>query len=529
MKTRNILIMAVSVVGLPLSAQDIYKMEMFSGEDLNGTARFVGMGGAMSALGADLSTMGTNPAGIGMYRTSDVALSGSALIQPNAENFCDRGKTRASFDQAGFVYVSKLYDSDLKFVNFGFNYHKRRNLKNFIGVDNFSTDGLSQSWQMLDLTYLNNGFLDLENNNDRQLTTPLTLLGYDTQMLEMVRDENGNVTGYIPVYANSYNYKRVQWGGVHQYDFNLSFNWKDRLYAGVTFGVYDVDIHTSTDYSEMLVNESDPNGTYDYYTLYDEALTGSGFDFKLGLIYRPIEDSPLRVGLAVHTPTIFNLKSAQYTYMSAPFAPLDDDGNVTDYTKKTEKGMDPGENNYYIRTPWKFNISLATTVGRFLALDAEYEFKDYGSAKVKYDYDGYSRETDDALSAEANHFLKPVSIFRVGAELRAFSRTYFRVGYNYESSPFDKDAYLNLFTNSSSYYYSMNTDYVNLSAINRYTCGVGYRGKHLYADIAYQYQHQTGEVYAFHLPETNSELNRLSAASVDLDRHQLLFTLGYKF
>ena len=36
-----------------LQAQDIYKVETFSGSDLNGTARFVGMGGAMNDLGAD--------------------------------------------------------------------------------------------------------------------------------------------------------------------------------------------------------------------------------------------------------------------------------------------------------------------------------------------------------------------------------------------------------------------------------------------------------------------------------------------
>ena len=33
-----------------MSAQDIYKVETLSGSDLNGTARYVGMGGAMSAL-----------------------------------------------------------------------------------------------------------------------------------------------------------------------------------------------------------------------------------------------------------------------------------------------------------------------------------------------------------------------------------------------------------------------------------------------------------------------------------------------
>ena len=69
------------------SAQDIYKVEELSGNDLNGTARFIGMGGAMGSLGADLSVMSTNPAGIGLYRRSDFALTGGVGIQPNGEDF----------------------------------------------------------------------------------------------------------------------------------------------------------------------------------------------------------------------------------------------------------------------------------------------------------------------------------------------------------------------------------------------------------------------------------------------------------
>ena len=56
-------------------AQTIYDGAKLTGKDLNGTARFVGMGGAMGALGGDISTMGTNPAGIGLYRSSDVMTS----------------------------------------------------------------------------------------------------------------------------------------------------------------------------------------------------------------------------------------------------------------------------------------------------------------------------------------------------------------------------------------------------------------------------------------------------------------------
>ena len=39
-----------------INAQSIYDATKIASKDLNGTARFVGMGGAMSALGGDIST-----------------------------------------------------------------------------------------------------------------------------------------------------------------------------------------------------------------------------------------------------------------------------------------------------------------------------------------------------------------------------------------------------------------------------------------------------------------------------------------
>lgn len=180
---------------------------------------------------------------------------------------------------------------------------------------------------------------------------------------------------------------------------------------------------------------------------------------------------------------------------------------------------------------------MATTVGNFLALDAEYEYSDYSSSSISYNtYDSYDwwggvsgDEKDLALNNEIKRFMKPVSTVKVGAEARISPNLYLRAGYNYVSAPMKKKAYLNLFTASSSYYYSTNTDYVNLGSINRVTCGLGFRGKHFYADMAYQYQRQQGDLYTFHVPETGSEANRLSAATVDLNRHNVMLTIGYKF
>lgn len=520
-----------------MSAQDVYKVETLSGSDLNGTARFVGMGGAMNALGADLSTMGTNPAAIGLYRRSDVALTGSATIQPNGKSFGDIDKARASFDQAGFVYACKMGGKNMKFVNVGFNYQKRRNFKNFIGLDNIATQGgMSQSWQMMDLAYYGDRWLDLSpESDDYKKTTPLTVVGYDAQMIAPQRDENGNLLGYEPSYANRYDYRRAQWGGIQQYDFNLSFNWKDQLYAGLTIGAYNVNMHTRTDYAEELADGEGNTGIYNMQNA--ESLTGTGFDVKLGFIFRPIQESPFRIGVAVSTPIFFDLTQNSYIYMSSPYGYEDDKGNQYE---RTEADAEIGNFDYRIRTPWKLNLSMATTVDKFLAIDAEYEISNYQGAQVRYpDYDGYyygytSSSKDEAMGEEIDACLQPVHTFRIGAEALVAPRVFARLGYNFVSAPMKDDAFLNLFTNSPSYAYSTNTDYVNLGAINRVTAGLGYRGKHFYADLACQFQKQRGKAYAFHLPSddgTNnmSVVNRLQGQSVQLNRHNVMLTVGYKF
>lgn len=534
MKQKYLAALAALTLCGSMQAQDIYKVEMLSGSDLNGTARFVGMGGAMNALGADLSTMGTNPAAIGMYRRSDVAFTGSTTSQPNGREFGEINKVRTSFDQAGFVYACKL-NSDVRFVNIGFNYQKKRNLKNFIGLNNIGLQGgMSQSWQMMDLAMdLNGNWLDLSSeSDDYRKTTPLAVVGYDAQMIAPIYDENGRVTGYEPSFADSYDYRRAQWGGVQQFDFNLSMNWQDQVYAGLTVGAYNVDIHSRTEYGEVLY---DADNNTDYYGMLNaESLTGVGVDVKLGVILRPIEESPFRLGFSVSTPTFYNLTQHSYIYMNSPYGYTAENGQEYD---RTEADAEVGNFDYRIYTPWKFNLSMATTVAGVLALDAEYEFSGTQGAQVRYpDYDDYwydsyysSSTKDKALGKEIDDWTQAVHTFRVGAELRLAPGVFGRVGYNYVSSPFKKDAFLNQFTDSPSYAYSTNTDYVNLGSINRVTAGLGFRSKHFYADLAYQYQQQEADVYAFHVPEANGVTNRLQGQKVDLNRHNFMLTLGYKF
>ena len=82
------IILAVWVLAaMPAAAQDTYESARLMGSDLNGTARYVGMGGAMDALGADISTISSNPAGIGVFRHSNVSASLGFVSQADAVKF----------------------------------------------------------------------------------------------------------------------------------------------------------------------------------------------------------------------------------------------------------------------------------------------------------------------------------------------------------------------------------------------------------------------------------------------------------
>ena len=75
MKNKVIVTACTLLAMATASAQNAYDAEKLLGNDLNGTARFVGMGGAMGALGGDISVISSNPAGIGIFRSNDVSIS----------------------------------------------------------------------------------------------------------------------------------------------------------------------------------------------------------------------------------------------------------------------------------------------------------------------------------------------------------------------------------------------------------------------------------------------------------------------
>ena len=60
---------------------------LFSNTSVNGTARFQGMGGAQTALGADISSISGNPAGLGFFRKSEWSITPSIGFSNTQSNY----------------------------------------------------------------------------------------------------------------------------------------------------------------------------------------------------------------------------------------------------------------------------------------------------------------------------------------------------------------------------------------------------------------------------------------------------------
>ena len=515
-------------------AQDPYiNNRTLNTSDVIGSARYVGMGGAMGALGADISVMSNNPAGIGLFRKNDVSFTlGGQFQGPEAVE--GESKGTFTFDQAGFVVSLKDVGSDVSVVNFGFNYQKKANFNG-----NFATDGLTGGLSQADqYAFLSNQWA-YENNGQIFFPSGTIHALYDEGLFGRYSrlDNNGQVN--YDFFANDYPtsnflYSRVTRGSLQGYDINISLNALDRYFFGLTVGVDHLDYGEESVYTEY----NQGNGRYRIYQ--DQDISGNGVNVKAGTIIRPMEDSPFRFGLALETPTFYALDTRSTIALMAP------NGNYQFIGVTANPIGDDNYLEYNIHSPWKFRASMGSTVDTWLAWDVEYEYatRNYKMGFPRYDdyYDGQSlsMDKDKEMNKLNERTLRGVHNFRAGLELKPTDNTAFRIGYNFYSSPFKSDARLDQNINSAAMEYSTVTDYMNLGAANIFTIGFGYRSKNFYADLVYKYRYQNADFYAFddtfsyadedfRLDNPNLYGKTLAKTDVSQERHNVAVTLGFKF
>lgn len=542
MKSKYIFFAVSLFAALSANAQETYENAKLAGEDLNGTARYVGMGGAMEALGADISTIGSNPAGIGLFRHSNVSLSAGLLMQSDGKEFSNGKKTNLSFDQIGGVYTTRT--GQKSFLNFGFNYHKSKNFDYILNAAG-SLNGSSQNKQSYikgilanensggffvgkDKKGQNVGYVEAPSLNNPSPNVASTWSQIDYLYWNSLIPSSAGVFNYEK--ATGYTLDRAHTGYIGNYDFAVSGNLNDRVYLGLTFGMKDVNYKGYSEYRENL------NNAGGVLVRDERKVTGSGFDITAGVIVRPVAESPFRIGAYVKSPTWYDLTTSNTT------------GLVYAQGTKNKESYISNSYDFKMWTPWKFGFSLGHTIGNNIALGATYEYENYANINSRvnnggyydYYYDQYYESSipDKNMNAHTKEVLKGVSTLKLGIEYKPVSNVALRMGYNYVGAKYASDRQKDPGLASFGTAYSSTTDYTNWGEINRFTLGVGYQVKKFNIDLAYQYSAQKGSFAPFSNVKditytsgttTITESNIASNTDVKNNRSQLLLTLGYRF
>ncbi len=453
----------------------------------SGTARFNGLSGAFGAVGADFSTLATNPAGIGLYKASEMTLTLAPTIGNTSSSY--NGSTasdnRVNFGMGnfGFIFNINPYNKNrggvLKSVNVGFGFNRQNDFNNRTVITGLnSQNSLMQSYaNTLNETQAPPATVQDTYPFDIGLAYGTNLVFYDSATDRYYCDAAfGGVlqTKIIDTY-----------GSMNELDFSIGANFNDKLFIGLTLGVPSINYYENSSYSETRTDKAVPNfRSLDYY--YNLNTRGTGVNVKFGMIYKPVEW--VRIGASIHTPTWFpSMRDVWFSSMQSSFDSAY--WNATQYSPE-------GYYDYQLTTPFRAMGSVAFIIGQYGLVSADYEFVNYSQARFNSTYDSYSDINDQIRSG-----YKSWGNIRLGTEWR-LANFRIRGGFAYFSNP----------------YTSGNNNSERFQASG----GLGYRAKHFFADVTYVWTKMNQNYYLY-------DPSMVNPSAITYNTNTVYTTIGFRF
>ncbi len=470
-----------------LVGQEAFDALRYSQSEINGTARSIGMANAFGALGGDLTAMGINPAGIAVYRSSEISFSPVISIANLNSDFngSESSDSKVGFGVNNFGVVGsyRTYD-DSKVVNYNFGVTYNR-LKNF--NRNVNVVGLNRPVSLLDNL---SPYSKLED------------MAFETYLL----DENYNPVLLEGELLDNEQYA-IEKGSIGEWNFSMGFNYNHFLYLGASLGVQSVNYELDTYYKEFF----DEGGSLELWNWLKTS--GTGVNGKIGLILRPMPE--IRLGFSYHTPTYYSLRDDYDAYLSS-FGMPDEDGVKEDRTIYISEN-EPDPVYYQLETPQLFVISAAAQLGQIGLLSVDYEIVDYRKIRMR-NSSGYPfTDVNDAI----NTCFRSGYNLRVGTEIRLDKQFSFRAGYAFYQSPVANHVERNntvIYTPSTAPQYFMEKDAHSASL------GFGYRVGSFFFDMAVLEQFRTEHFYPYYNWDGAGEY-----ANIKTNTTNLVCSLGVKF
>ena len=427
------------------------------------SARVSAMGGAFASLGADLSSMSINPAGLGMYRSSALSISAgfNKARTTNAYNAAGSTDTDFAFNQVGLALNLYQGSGSLASFTFGFAYNKLADL-NYVQNYSWSGDNVTigeffaeQMWGVPESWIGTNN--DPFRNNDINVDEWGGVLAYQTYLIDPVVDADNNTSYIVPsipldMSINPHMVARSR-GSVGEYTFSGGMNFANILYVGATIGIQDISHSLDYKYAETYTPESNDAAVLRYMSYTPQVSTyGSGINFKIGAILRPIP--AVRFGVAYHTSTSVEIIRDYQTSMYTLF------GNGDAY------GAESLINSFGLNysSPNKLLLGASVQLGEKALLSVDYDMVWYDNISF---HTGYTN-INEAMNRSVDLDLGKANNLRVGLEMRPLSRLYLRGGYALYGSPFN-DEVTELVKEDKPFYGNYKTTTEN------YSLGLGWR------------------------------------------------------
>ncbi len=479
----SVLVLVISEISLAQNADDILR---YSYHNSYTTARSAGIGGAFSALGADLSSLTSNPAGLGLYRRGDFSFTPNLGGSTSNTNFNGSDTRDSDFhlkiNSIGFVTTQDSEKPNISKVSFGLAYNRAANFNQNFTVEGFNSNSL--------LDVFANSAEGLDYRDIYDLGTAAEILAWDAFLIDTIP---GMVSQYATPIGNAgadHTVSVERNGGMGEMVIGGGVNVRDRLYWGVSIGFPVVRFGQEVTHTESPKDETSPLSSFTYTENLE--VTGGGVNLKVGAILKATKK--LRIGAAYHTRTTLSLSETFSQDITSNFQgdELDPELFISSF-------------DYRIVIPSKLMINGAFIAGKSALISADYEFTNYASGKLRRSplaTDPYDFEEENN---EASDLYRPTHNVRVGMEFRLADIYRLRAGSRYMQSPFDGDA----------------GGQEASAPVIIYTLGAGIRKGSFYADIAGMYsQRSTG--HFIYRPEL------VNQSQVQTNRINFLLTLGLR-
>ena len=242
--TSSILLILSFFIGFAQSPEDILR---YSYLPQHGSARSMAIGGAMGSLGGDISTLFTNPAGLGMYKTAEFVITPAFVFNNNKADFRGNntsGVTKSGFDLGTSGMVFGFNNPYSKWTNqaFSFGVNQTANFNNLVsysGQNNYSSysekfvEEISKSGEQIDYF--------LNTNTPYSFGSSLAVYTYLVDTFS--NNGNGVMIKGLPEFLLDKGIalnqeKRIETkGGIYELGLGYAANMDDKIYVGFGMGI----------------------------------------------------------------------------------------------------------------------------------------------------------------------------------------------------------------------------------------------------------------------------------------------------